>query len=62
MKKIKEEHQERIRKTLKKLLKIRLRSKFSKNEFKKEEVKFLEYIVEQENIKLNSKKIRVLRK
>ena len=62
MKKIKKEHREKIRKTLKKLLKIRLRIKFFKSEFKKKEVKFLRYIIGRENIKSDSKKIRVLRK
>ena len=44
MNKIKKEHREKIRKTLRKLLTIELRIKFFKNEFKKEEVKFLEHI------------------
>ena len=46
MKKTKEEHRERIRKTLRKLLKIRLRIKLSKSKFEKEKVKFLRYIIE----------------
>ena len=46
MRKTKEEHREKIRKTLKKLLTIELRIKFFKSEFKKKEVKFLRYIIE----------------
>ena len=62
IKKIKEEHRKRIRKTLRKLLIIRLRIKFFKNEFKKEEVKFLRHIIEREDIKLDSEKVKMLRK
>ena len=62
MKKTKEEYRERTRKTLKKLLIIELRIKFFKNEFKKKEVKFLRYIVEQKDIKSDSEKIRILKK
>ena len=62
MKKIRKEHRKRIRKILKKLLKTRLKIKFFKNKFKKEEVKYLRYIIERENIKSDSKKIRVLKK
>ena len=61
MKKIKKEYRERTRKTLRKLLIIRLRIKFFKSEFEKKEVKFLEYIIEQRDIKLDPEKIRVLR-
>ena len=61
MKKTKEEHRERIRKILKKLLKIKLRIKFFKNEFKKEKVKFLRYIIKQNDIKSNPEKIRTLK-
>ena len=46
MKKTKKEHREKIQKTLKKLLTTGLRIKLFKNEYKKEEVKFLRYIVE----------------
>ena len=46
MKKTKKEHRERTQKTLRKLLKIRLRIKFSKSKFEKEKVKFLKYIIE----------------
>ena len=62
MKKTKEEHRERTRKTLEKLLKTRLRIKFSKNEFEKKKVKFLKYIIEKEGIKSDLKKVRILRK
>ena len=62
MKKTKREHRERIRKTLKKLLKTGLKIKFFKNEFKKEEVKFLKHIVGREDIKSDSKKVRMLKK
>ena len=51
----------KIRKTLEKLLKTRLRIKLFKSEFEREEVKFLEYVIEKENIKSDPKKIRVLR-
>ena len=62
MKKTKEEHRKRIRKTLRKLLTTGLRIKLFKSEFEKKEVKFLEYIVEREDIKSDSEKIRVLKK
>ena len=62
MKKTKKEHRERIRKTLKKLLKIRLRIKFFKSKFEKEEIKFLKYIIERENIKSDLEKIKILKK
>ena len=61
MRKTKEEHRERTRKILEKLLKIELRIKFFKSEFKKEEIKFLEYIIERENIKSDPEKIRVFK-
>ena len=61
IKKIKEKHRERTRKTLKKLLKTELNIKFFKNEFEKEKVKFLRHIIKKEDIKSDSKKIRILR-
>ena len=61
IKKIKEEHRKRVRKTLKKLLKIRLRIKFSKSEFEKEKIKFLRHIIKRERVKPDSEKIRVLK-
>ena len=61
MKKIKKEHRERTRKTLRKLLKTKLRIKFSKSKFEKEEIKFLRYIIGQEDVKSDSEKIRVLK-
>ena len=61
MKKIKEEHRERIQRILKKLLKTGLRIKFFKSEFEKEEVKFLEYIIEKEDIKPDPEKVRTLK-
>ena len=61
IKKTRKEHQERTRKTLKKLLTIRLRIKLSKNEFEKKEVKFLKYIIKQKDVKLDPEKIRVLK-
>ena len=61
MRKTKEEHKKRIRKILRKLLTIKLRIKLFKNEFKKEEVKFLRHIVEREDIKPDPEKIRVLK-
>ena len=61
MEKTKEEHRERTRKILRKLLKIGLRIKLSKSEFEKEEVKFLRYIIGREDIKSDSEKIRVLK-
>ena len=60
--KTKEEHRERIQRTLKKLLKTELKIKLFKNKFEKEEVRFLRYIIEQENIRPDSKKIRILKK
>ena len=61
MKKIKKEHRKRTRKILRKLLKTELRIKFSKSEFEKEEVKFLEHIIGQERVKSDSKKVRILK-
>ena len=61
MRKTKEEHRKRIRKKLKKLLKIELRIKFFKSEFEKEKIRFLRYIIEREEIKLDSKKIKTLK-
>ena len=61
MKKTKKEHRKRIRKTLRKLLIIRLKIKFFKSEFKKEEIKFLRYIIEREDIKPDPEKIRILK-
>ena len=62
IKKTRKEYRERIRKILEKLLKIELRIKLFKSEFKKEEIKFLRYIVGREDIKLDSEKIKVLKK
>ena len=61
MKKTKEEHRKKIRETLRKLLVTRLKIKFSKSEFEKEEVKFLEHIIERGDIKSDSEKVRVLK-
>ena len=61
IKKTRKEHRERIRKILKKLLTIKLKIKFFKSEFKKEEIKFLRYIIGQEDIKSDSEKIRILK-
>ena len=61
MKKIKKKHRERTWRILKKLLKTELKIKFFKSEFKKEEVKFLRYIIERESIRSDSKKIKVLK-
>ena len=62
MKKIRKEHRERTRKILRKLLKTRLRIKFFKSKFEKEEIKFLRYIIGRESIKSDSEKVRILRK
>ena len=61
MRQTKKEHRERTRRTLEKLLKTRLRIKFFKSEFKKEEIKFLGYIVGREDIKSDPEKVRVLK-
>ena len=61
MKKTKKEHRERTRRILRKLLKIELRIKLFKSEFEKKKVKFLRYIIEKEDIKSDSKKIRILK-
>ena len=61
MKKIKKEHREKTRKTLEKLLKIGLRIKLFKSKFEKEEIKFLEHIIEQRDIRPNPKKVRMLK-
>ena len=61
MKKIKEEHREKIRKTLRKLLTTELKIKFFKSKFEKEKVKFLRHIIERGDIKPDPKKIRVLK-
>ena len=62
MKKIKGMQRKRIRKTLKKLLTTELRIKFFKSKFEKEEIKVLGYIVGREDIKLDSEKVRILKK
>ena len=62
IKKIRKEHRERIREILRKLLQTELRIKFFKSEFKKEEIKFLKYIIGREGIKSDSEKIRILKK
>ena len=62
MKKTKEEHRERTRRMLGKLLKTGLRIKLFKSEFEKEEVKFLGYIIGQEDIESDPEKVRVLKK
>ena len=59
--KTKKKHRKKTRKTLRKLLTIELRIKFFKNEFEKEEVKFLEHIIGREDIKPDSEKVRVLK-
>ena len=61
IKKIRKEYRKRTRKILRKLLITELRIKLFKSEFEKEKVKFLRHIIEQEEIKSNSKKIRVLK-
>ena len=61
MKKTKEEHRKRTRRTLEKLLKTELKIKLSKNEFEKKEIKFLKHIIEKEDIKSDSEKIRILK-
>ena len=61
IKKTKKEHRERTRKTLKKLLIIRLKIKLFKSKFEKKKVKFLKHIIGREKIKLNSEKIKTLK-
>ena len=61
MRKIKTEHRKRTRKTLKKLLTVELKIKLFKSEFKKEEVRFLDYIIGQGDIKPDPEKVRVLK-
>ena len=61
MKKTNKEHRERTRKTLKKLLKTKLKIKFFKSEFEKKKIKFLRYIIGQEDIKSDSEKVRILK-
>ena len=46
IKKTKTKHQERTRKTLRKLLTTKLRIKLFKSEFEKKEVKFLRHVIE----------------
>ena len=62
IKKTKKEHREKIRRILEKLLTIKLKIKFFKSKFEKEEVKFLRYIVGRRDIKLDLEKVRVLKK
>ena len=62
MKKTKKEHRERVRKTLRKLLKTELRIKLFKSEFKKEEIKFLRYIIGRNGIKSDLEKVKILKK
>ena len=61
MKKTKKEYRKRIRRILKKLLKVELRIKLFKNEFEKEEIKFLRHIIRRGNIKSDPEKIRILK-
>ena len=61
MEKTKKKHRKKTRKTLKKLLTIGLRIKFSKSKFKKEEVKFLRHIIGRGDIKSNPEKIKILK-
>ena len=61
IKKTKEEHRKKTRKTLRKLLIIELRIKFFKSEFEKEEVKFLKHIIGRGDIKSDPEKIRILK-
>ena len=46
IRKTKKKHRKRTRKTLEKLLTVKLRIKFSKSKFEKEEIKFLGHIIE----------------
>ena len=61
IKKIKEKYREKIRKILEKLLVIELRIKFFKSKFEKEKVKFLRHIIEREDIKSDSEKVKILK-
>ena len=61
IKKTKEEHRKRTRKTLKKLLTTELRIKFFKSKFEKKEIKFLGYIIGRGDIKSDLEKIKVLK-
>ena len=61
IRKTRKEYRERIRKTLGKLLQIELRIKLFKNEFEKEEVKFLGYIVGRGGIKPDPEKVKILK-
>ena len=61
MKKTKRKYQKKTRKILEKLLKIELKIKLFKNEFEKKKVRFLRYIIERENVKPDSEKIRILK-
>ena len=62
IKKIREKHRKKTRKTLEKLLKTGLRIKFFKSEFEKKEVKFLRYIIERGDVKSDLEKIKILKK
>ena len=56
----KEEHEQHVRKVLKKLKKAELKVKLKKSRFHAQEIKFLEFIIRHNQIRMNSEKIRTI--
>ena len=61
MERTRKELRKKTRKVLRKLLKTKLRIKLSKNEFEKEEIKFLRHIIEQNDVRPNLEKVKTLK-
>ncbi len=56
-----EEHKVHVRKVLQKLQDYKLRVKPQKSEFHKHEVQFLGYVVSKDGLKMDNKKVQVVR-
>ena len=56
----KKEHEQHVRKVLKKLKKAELKVKLKKSRFHAQEIKFLEFIIKHNQIRMNSEKIRAI--
>ena len=58
--KMKKEHVQHVKKVLQTLKKVNLRIKSEKSEFHVQSVQFLKFIIMFQNLKMNSKKIKVV--
>ena len=56
----KKEHEQHVRKVLKKLKKAELKVKLKKSRFHDQEIKFLKFIIRHNQIRMNSEKIRTI--